>query len=55
MRVIINYKDNYQMTLNGVSEIQSGNEFITFKFTNEQVFKGEILIKIEQIENVRFN
>lgn len=55
MKVIIYYKSDYQMTLNGVNEIQSGSEFITFKFANEQVTKGEIMVKIDRIANVRFD
>ena len=54
MKIIITYKDGYKMTLNGVSDIQGGKQYICFDFTNEQVHKGNMVIEIAKIDNVRF-
>ena len=54
MKAIIKFKDNYEITLNGVSEIQGGNQFICFRFKNEQIHKGEMVIEISKVDTIRF-
>ncbi len=55
MTIAIIYKNNTEIILNGVTDIQGGEKYICFQFSNAQIHKGNVVVELDKINGVRID
>ena len=50
----IKWVDGERQTIGKITDIKSGEKYITIKYSNDDIFKGELVLEIDKIESITF-